>query len=283
MSPSLLSYIFPKKCIFCANTLSAAVPICVCDICAAKLPYYKGEYLFESGGSGGDGERGDESSGGGSGDERGGDERSGGGGIARNYCDRIVCALKYTGIVRKAVSGFKFQGRREYGLTLAALLCERLINVETFNKINESFDIVTCVPLSRGRLRERGYNQAAVLANYTARCFNLFYASGLLARNEQTLRQSSLKRGERRANVQSAFIVNIKKAHEAKTRLEAGNRRYECVDPPAGDETNNPPLNGMRILLIDDIATSMSTINACAASLKSEGAAQVVGAVLAAP
>jgi predicted amidophosphoribosyltransferase len=40
---------------------------------------------------------------------------------------------------------------------------------------------------------------------------------------------------------------------------------------------------GARILLIDDIATSMSTINSCAAALKSGGAAEVVGAVLASP
>ena len=273
MRAKLLSLIFPNKCIFCGAVLSAVAPICICGSCAERVPYYKGEYLFEGAGGG-----------------------AGGG----NYCDRIVCALKYTGDVRKAISKFKFNGRREYGFTLAAMLCERIIGAHQYNK----FDLVTCVPLSRKRLHERGYNQAEELAKHVACHLNLPFEAEILLRDEHTLRQSSLKRAERRFNVESAFQVNTQKANELYSRTHNQSRTHtqSCSHNQSRTHTQSCShnstardnvrfgelqsellLRGACILLIDDIATSMSTINACAASLKSEGATEVVGAVLAAP
>jgi len=137
-------------------------------------------------------------------------------------------------------------------MTLAALLCERLERAEDVR----SFDFITCVPLSRGRLRERGYNQAAVLAGYTAQYFGVPFEGGVLARGENALRQSTLRRGERFANARAAYIIN--------------------------KETPRERLAGARIILVDDVATSMSTVNACASALKAHGASEVVGAVVAA-
>ena len=266
---ALLNAIFPKKCIFCGATLTMAASLCICDDCASHIPYYKGEYLFEEGRAGGAGE----------------------GGVGGSlYCNRIICALKYAGAARRAISGFKFHGRREYGLTLAALLCERIIGVYGPTAICDAFDFVTCVPLSHGRLRERGYNQAAILAEYTARYLNLPFEGGLLERDSRGLRQSSLKREERRANVRSSFHVNKDKAYEihARMRQRGGATNNQLLVGAMGDMlreevTDNQPLALVRIILIDDVATSMSTINACAAALKAAGAYEVTGAVLAAP
>jgi predicted amidophosphoribosyltransferase len=149
-------------------------------------------------------------------------------------------------------------------------LCEKL---ETVADINE-FDIIACVPLSRERQRERGYNQAAVLAKYTARCFELPFDSKLLVRDENALRQSTLRREERRANVQSAFRVNDKIIEKVQKDVRAAGYAKDIT---------KLLFTGLRVILIDDVATSMSTLNACAAALKSAGAAEVLGAVLAAP
>ena len=283
---SPLRYLFPKNCIFCGRSLSVGEPIDVCGDCGARIPYFAGEYLFYDGR--------DVTVGRGSGGNRVG----GGSGVRADTCNRIVCALKYTDFVRSAISGYKFHDRREYGPTLAALLCERIMRAEgtsgggntagisvgksaakgdakstgkSAGDIRNAFDFVTCIPLSRKRLRERGYNQAAILAGYAARFFDLPYEGKLLAREEDTLRQSALRRGERYANVQSAFRVDEKRALKLLTRK-----------PLAGAQTGSV-LNGARIILIDDVATSMSTINACAAALKKQGAAEVLGAVLASP
>jgi predicted amidophosphoribosyltransferase len=120
------------------------------------------------------------------------------------------------------------------------------------------FDLVACVPLSRSRARERGYNQAAVVAAGVAKYFEVPFAGRLLLRDEQALRQSSLRLAERRANASAAFRIT---AADAFARA----------------------LSGKRVLLVDDIATSLSTLNACAAALKGHGAACVIGAVVASP
>jgi len=220
------------KCVFCGRALPVGAPVGICDICAPQIPYYTGEYLFESGRAGG-----------------------------AEMCDRIICALNYTGFVRRAVSGFKFRGRRDFGMTLAAVLCERLRHCES-QRSNPGpappYDLAACVPLSGARLRERGYNQAAVLAKYTARYLDIPFEAGLLIRDSSALRQSELRRAERLKNVRTAFRV------DPATALAAS-------------------VAGAHILLIDDVATSMATINACAAVLKANGVSAVTGAVLASP
>ena len=247
MIAALSDVIFPKKCVFCGRALPVGAPVAICGGCAAVIPYYAGRYLYESG--------------------KGGAEKT---------CDRIICALKYSGFVKIAVSRYKFYDRREYGMTFAAILCERIARAEEGSECadgntygcngaqygdNEarvlSYDYVTCVPISRERLRERGYNQAAVLAIYAAKYFGIPFNGGLIERDEHALRQSALRRVERNINARTAYRLSDAEGREL--------------------------IAGARILLIDDIATSMSTINACAAALKSGGAAEVVGAVLASP
>ena len=255
MSPSPLYLLFPKKCVFCEKALDMGAPICICGGCAALLPYYAGEYLFESGGASAANINGDAKLANISGGAKLANADSAASvSNAAKYCDRIVCALIYTGFVKSAVSKYKFYDRRDFGITFAALLCEKIASVGA----PRGFDLAACVPLSRARMRERGYNQAAIIARYAADYFGVPFERGLLVRDEHALRQSTLRRGERRRNVQSAFWTDE-------------TRRDKCR------------LAGARVLLIDDVATSMSTLNACAAALKASGAADVTGAVLAAP
>ena len=233
---TLSGFFFPPKCVFCGRALAIGGPIDICGGCAGELPYFPGGRLFENSAAG------------------------------NAACDRIVCALRYAGPVRAALAGFKFRNRREYGLTLAALLCERLAREES----GREYDYAACVPLTRRRARERGYNQSAVLAGHVARHLGLRCEGGLLIRDEQALRQSALRRHERRANASRAFRVNESRAHA-----------INAARPAASHSINSLPLCGDRILLVDDVATSMATINACAAALKAAGAADVTGAVLA--
>ena len=266
MMSSPLRYLFPKNCIFCGKSLSVGERIDICGECSPNIPYFAGRYLFECGSARSD-----------------------------NYCDRIVCALKYTDFVRSALSGYKFHDRREFGPTLAALLCERITRVEggmrgektdleaAVAAVRQSYDFITCVPLSRTRLRERGYNQAAIIAGYAARYFGLPHRAKLLTRAEDTLRQSALRRAERQANVQTAFRADTATALKLRAYARARARTPVQAQAPEQGAQNDAVLSGARIILIDDIATSMSTINACAAALKAQGAAMVLGAVLAAP
>ena len=88
-----------------------------------------------------------------------------------------------------------------------------------------------------------------------ARFFGCAFDGRLLLHDDGALRQSKLPRRERAANAQNAYSADPKRAES---------------------------ILGKRVLLVDDIATTLATINACARALKSAGAASVVGGVVAA-
>ena len=291
MSISPINYIFPKKCVFCNSVLYMGASICICGDCAGRLPYYTGDYLFVGAGA-------EAGAGMGIGMGTGIGSVTGSQAAAvasgAGHCDRIICVLKYTGVVRSAISAYKFYGRRDYGRTFAALLCERIERVAGAVASSTGagvgrFDFVTCVPLSRRRLHERGYNQAAILAKYSAAHLGLAFTDALLIRNEHALRQGALNRQERRVNAETAFGVDLENSQGGfmtgkfiPYKLIPGRRLIPGRIMPGRHRPGEIVLDGARVLLIDDIATSMSTINACAATLKAHGAADVTGAVLAA-
>jgi ComF family protein len=101
------------------------------------------------------------------------------------------------------------------------------------------------VPLHRRRLRERGYNQAGLLARELGRRWALPAAPGRLARLRDTAPQVGLDRPGRRQNVAGAF------------------------------GWDGPPLAGKPILLVDDVATTGSTLEACGRALKAAGAGRI--------
>ena len=112
-------------------------------------------------------------------------------------------------------------------------------------------EVVVPVPLSAERLRERGYNQAGLLARGFAEMAHLRYAPDGAARVRHTASQVNLSAEQRRANVAGAF-------HGRSRRVA-----------------------GRSVILVDDVCTTGATLAACAAALRAEGAAQVWGLTLA--
>jgi ComF family protein len=109
--------------------------------------------------------------------------------------------------------------------------------------------LVVPVPTSRTRLRERGYNQAALLAEGYARRTGRLYDPDLLHRVRATASQTSLHPGDRRANVARAFAA-----------------------PDAGAAK---ALLGEHVILVDDVWTTGATALACADALREAGARAV--------
>ena len=111
--------------------------------------------------------------------------------------------------------------------------------------------LVVPVPLHSGRLRQRGYNQSELLAKGVARTSGIPLDKQLLTRTKNTPPQvASQGREERRSNVDGSF---------------------QC----------QADLSGVSLILIDDVATTGSTLSACAAALKGAGATSVHALVLA--
>ena len=165
--------------------------------------------------------------------------------------DAIRAPFLFGGAIQEAVHALKYRNLRAAAPRLGGLLGEFLAS----SKIPG--DVLVPVPLHASRLRQRGYNQAELLAREVSKTTGLQVDNGLLARIRNTPAQvGSAGRDERRRNVDGGF--------EAKTRRWAKN-----------------DVRGAAIIVVDDVATTGSTISACASALKSAGAASVWGLVLA--
>lgn len=155
--------------------------------------------------------------------------------------------LAYRGSVPDSIHAYKFPGNpsfaRPYGKLMAQCIQDRG---------EEPPDFVTWVPLSKKRKRARGFDQAEALAREVA-CQLHVPAVSALEKRVDTKVQSRLKEGSsRRANVLGAYGLR------------------------AGTE-----LQGMRILLVDDVVTSGATLSECANVLLAGGAREVFGVTLA--
>lgn len=156
-----------------------------------------------------------------------------------------VSVVEYDDRVRKGVHAFKFQGKSArsgaFGLLIAQCVKDQGITA----------DLITWPPLSKKRLRERGYDQAQLLAEKVGKELALPVLRTL--KKEHRPAQSGLEdKAERRANVLGA---------------------YAAIDA----ET----FRGKRVLLIDDVFTTGSTLSECAKVLRLAGAEAVVCATLA--
>ena len=155
--------------------------------------------------------------------------------------------LYYEDAVRDALLAFKFRGKVENLNCFGALMAETAASA-----FADRFDAVTWTPVSRKRLKKRGFDQSRMLC--ASLCVD-WHTQPLetLRKTRDNPPQSGLEdAAERRANVLGA---------------------YEPVDPAA--------FRGKRLLLIDDILTTGATLTECVRVLKDAGAADVVCLTLA--
>jgi competence protein ComFC len=140
--------------------------------------------------------------------------------------------------VRKAVHKLKYRRDVALGDVLAT-------NMADFVKdLSWPIDMVIPIPLGRQRMKERGYNQAGMIAKPLAMSLNVHYAPNQLKRRKETRSQIELSCAERRENVHAAF--------------EAGRGVIQKT-----------------ILVLDDVSTTGSTLSSSAEALFSSGAKDV--------
>lgn len=162
-----------------------------------------------------------------------------------HYIDGIRCATYFQdNPIRSAVHDLKYRGRKVIAEALGEFLAE------TYRHYNLKVDLLMPVPLYKTRYKERGFNQSLLLANQLSRLVNVPVDSITLYRTRDTGHQMALKASERHNNVANAF---------------------EC----------RRPITGRSVLLIDDVCTTGATLDFCAMSLKTNGAASVWGLTLA--
>jgi len=163
--------------------------------------------------------------------------------IAGDYNDKDLSNL---------IKIFKYKFAEDLSNELGVILKKFLINLINTGKITIDNCLVIPVPLFRSRLVWRGFNQAEALADkLTEHNFNLIKNFTDLKRIKYSGPQAKLKKFERIKNVQNSF------------------------------QWRGERLNGKKIILVDDVVTTGSTLNECAKELKKYGAETVWGLVVA--
>ena len=156
--------------------------------------------------------------------------------------DQARSAVTYNEASRKMILSFKYGDRLHAIHTFAPWM------IRVGQDLIDQADFIIPVPLHNRRLRERRFNQSALLAQEVAGRSDRAYIPDMLERTRHTVPQQGLNFKERGKNVHGAFAVS-------KKHLLA--------------------LKGKNILLIDDVFTSGATLNECARALKNAKASAV--------
>ena len=157
------------------------------------------------------------------------------------FVDESFSYFHYEGDVKNALLRYKFGGLQKYAVDFAEYLKE-CINMN----LSGRYDIISWVPLSGKRLRRRGYDQARLLAEEVCR-----------------------KMGS------EPPVRTLRKCIDAAPQSRQGDKSRRVANIIGAYEVANTNVEGMRIILIDDILTTGSTVSECARVLKTAGASEV--------
>lgn len=209
---ALLDLLFPPRCVCCTMLLASGEQD-LCAACRRGIPRLTGEEAEQK----------------------------------REFISRVVSPVRYEGDVRKSIHRFKFTGRRGYAAVYGRWVAECVSQ-----HLDGQYDLITWVPVSRKRRRERGYDQALLLARAAAQVLGTEVVETLRKERNNPAQSGITDESARRANVLGV---------------------YESVAPQCVD--------GKRVLILDDIITTGATLSECARVLRTAGAVDVVCATVA--
>lgn len=148
--------------------------------------------------------------------------------------------------MRKSVAAFKYHNKREYAMFYAKSIVDKLGEDIYNTKVSHLIP----VPIHRSKMKSRGYNQAKVLADEISRLMGIPVLDGYLIRNKKTVAQKELNDKERLRNLSQAF----------ETSWENDIIKRKAITS---------------VMLVDDIYTTGSTIEACTLALMKSGISNV--------
>lgn len=158
------------------------------------------------------------------------------------YFKEHLYIFEYQGIIRKMMINYKFNEKSYLYLTIVNFLLKN----KKFYEILKSYDTIIAVPISKKRRKERGYNQSELIAKEIAKKLGIDYQCQCLFKTKDIIEQSKLNKEEREKNIQGVYKLERKKLLENK-----------------------------KILLIDDIYTTGSTVKECSKTLSQANPKQI--------
>ncbi len=154
--------------------------------------------------------------------------------VNEKYFDKHIYLVNYEGQFREYILSYKFFDKSYMYKTFVKLI---LKNEKVCEAIN-TYDIIIPVPISKKRLKVRGYNQSGLIAKEIARNLKIMYLPNCLIKTKEIIEQNKLNKREREQNIIGAYEI-------AKEQI----------------------LYNKKILLVDDIYTTGSTVNECSKTL----------------
>lgn len=146
------------------------------------------------------------------------------------YFEELMYIFKYEGQVRKLILDYKFNEKSYLYKTFVNFL---LKNEKIFENIKK-YDKIIPVPISKKRNKERGYNQSMLIVEEIANKTNLELVNNCLIKTKNIIEQSKLNKEDRQQNIQGVYSLQ-----------------------------NERLITNKKILLVDDIYTTGSTVNEC--------------------
>ena len=146
------------------------------------------------------------------------------------YFEELMYIFKYEGQVRKLILDYKFNEKSYLYKTFVNFL---LKNEKIFENIKK-YDKIIPVPISKKRNKERGYNQSMLISEEIANKTNLELVNNCLRKTKNIIEQSTLNKEDRQQNIQGVYSLQ-----------------------------NERLITNKKILLVDDIYTTGSTVNEC--------------------
>jgi ComF family protein len=213
----LLDFLFPNyKCFACGCELNAGENIYLCDNCAKDLPINTEPVVLVNP-------------------------------DAKQHFNKAYAAFRYQEPISKMILGLKYNDRAQVATAVAPYMAAALIKGREC-----PLSALVPVPLCKKRQRERGYNQAELLANEMAKTLGLVVEKNVLLRTKVTTPQKKMTVAVREENLRGAFAV-----------------------------ADGADVKGRNFIIVDDVFTSGTTVNECAQALKKCGATKVDVVVIA--
>jgi ComF family protein len=157
--------------------------------------------------------------------------------------DHAWSVCLYNETAQKLLHAFKYNSKTSLSKTFVPLMIDF---IDRHHVPLQKFNLISPVPLHPARLRERGYNQSALLSLALGRHYGILHTENLLLRQKMTQTQTELGAKQRWTNMDGAFRIK-----------------------------NPSDLEGKNVMLVDDLYTTGATVHSAAETLKKAGAAQV--------
>jgi competence protein ComFC len=157
------------------------------------------------------------------------------------YCQGAICLFVYEGLVKESLLRYKFKKKPDLYRAFSKLMIQKLDSVNF-----RDFDVVISVPLSKESFQKRGFNQSYLISQYLSHYYGKPDLSNLVKKTRNTQAQSSVGKALRKSNVKGIF------------RIESSNQ-----------------FHGKRVLIIDDIITTGSTVDELSKEVLNFGAVSV--------